>query len=123
MPNVVDINWYIALSGILFVIGALGVLLRRNALILFMSIELMLNSANLLFVAFARHLGNLNGQVLVFFVITVAAAEVAVGLALIVAIFRSKKSVNIDEINLLKGLQVTSYEFRVTSFSIPGERA
>ena len=103
MPNVVDINWYIALSGILFVIGALGVLLRRNALILFMSIELMLNSANLLFVAFARYLGNLDGQVLVFFVITVAAAEVAVGLALIVAIFRSKKSINIDEINLLKG--------------------
>ena len=103
MPSVVDINWYIALSGILFVIGALGVLLRRNAIILFMSIELMLNSANLLFVAFARHLGNLDGQVLVFFVITVAAAEVAVGLALIVAIFRTKKSINIDEINLLKG--------------------
>jgi NADH-quinone oxidoreductase subunit K len=103
MPSAVDINWYIALSGILFVIGALGVLLRRNAIILFMSIELMLNSANLLFVAFARHLGNLDGQVLVFFVITVAAAEVAVGLALIVAIFRTKKSINIDEINLLKG--------------------
>jgi NADH-quinone oxidoreductase subunit K len=103
MPDVVTINWYIALSGILFVIGALGVLLRRNALILFMSVELMLNSANLLFVAFARHLGNLDGQVLVFFVITVAAAEVAVGLALIVAIFRTKKSINIDEINLLKG--------------------
>ncbi|MBP9500918.1 MAG: NADH-quinone oxidoreductase subunit NuoK [Candidatus Promineofilum sp.] len=103
MPNAVDINWYIALSGILFVIGVLGVLLRRNAIILFMSIELMLNSANLLFVAFARHLGDLDGQVLVFFVITVAAAEVAVGLALIVAIFRSKKSINIDEINLLKG--------------------
>ncbi len=103
MPSVVTINWYIALSGILFIIGALGVLLRRNALILFMSVELMLNSANLLFVAFARHLGNLDGQVLVFFVITVAAVEVAVGLALIVAIFRSKKSINIDEINLLKG--------------------
>ena len=103
MPSAVTINWYIALSGILFVIGALGVLLRRNAIILFMSIELMLNSANLLFVAFARHLGELEGQVLVFFVITVAAAEVAVGLALIVAIFRSKKSINIDEINLLKG--------------------
>lgn len=103
MPSAVTINWYIALSGILFVIGALGVLLRRNAIILFMSIELMLNSANLLFVAFARQLGNLDGQVLVFFVITVAAAEVAVGLALIVAIFRTKKSINIDEINLLKG--------------------
>ncbi|HEY1408716.1 MAG TPA: NADH-quinone oxidoreductase subunit NuoK [Promineifilum sp.] len=103
MPDAVTINWYIALSGILFVIGALGVLLRRNAIILFMSIELMLNAANLLFVAFARHLGQLEGQVLVFFVITVAAAEVAVGLALIVAIFRTKKSINIDEINLLKG--------------------
>lgn len=103
MPSAVTIDWYIALSGILFVIGALGVLLRRNAIILFMSVELMLNSANLLFVAFARHLGELDGQVLVFFVITVAAAEVAVGLALIVAIFRTKKSINIDEINLLKG--------------------
>ncbi len=103
MSSAVDINWYIALSGILFVIGALGVLLRRNAIIVFMAIELMLNSANLLFVAYARQLGNLDGQVLVFFVITVAAAEVAVGLALIVAIFRTKKSINIDEINLLKG--------------------
>ena len=103
MPSAVNINWYIALSSILFTIGVLGVLLRRNAIILFMSVELMLNSANLLFVAFARHLGNLDGQVLVFFVITVAAAEVAVGLALIVAIFRTKKSINIDEINLLKG--------------------
>ena len=103
MPSAVTIDWYIALSGILFVLGALGVLLRRNAIILFMSVELMLNSANLLFVAFARHLGNLDGQVLVFFVITVAAAEVAVGLALIVAIFRTRKSINIDEINLLKG--------------------
>ena len=103
MPSAVTIDWYIALSGILFVIGALGGLLRRNAISLFMSVELMLNSANLLFVAFARHLGDLDGQVLVFFVITVAAAEVAVGLALIVAIFRTKKSINIDEINLLKG--------------------
>lgn len=103
MPDAVTINWYIALSGVLFAIGAAGVLLRRNAIILFMSVELMLNSANLLFVAFARHLGNLDGQVLVFFVITVAAAEVAVGLALIVAIFRTKRSINIDEINLLKG--------------------
>jgi NADH-quinone oxidoreductase subunit K len=99
----VTINWYVALSAILFSIGALGVLLRRNAIIVFMSIEMMLNSANLLFIAFARHLGNIDGQVLVFFVITVAAAEVAVGLALIVAIFRSKESINIDEINLMKG--------------------
>lgn len=97
------INWYIGLSIILFSLGALGVLLRRSAIIIFMSIEVMLNAANLLFVAFARHLGDLDGQVLVFFVITVAAAEVAVGLALIVTIFRSKKSINIDEINLMKG--------------------
>ena len=97
------INWYIGLSAILFSLGALGVLTRRNAIIVFMSIEMMLNAANLAFVAFARHLGDLDGQVLVFFVITVAAAEVAVGLALIVTIFRSKKSINIDEINLMKG--------------------
>ncbi|HRQ38372.1 MAG TPA: NADH-quinone oxidoreductase subunit NuoK [Chloroflexota bacterium] len=99
----VTIDWYVALSAILFTIGALGVLLRRSAIIVFMCIELMLNSANLLFVAFARSLGDLHGQVLVFFVIVVAAAEVAVGLALIVTIFRSKRSINIDEINLLKG--------------------
>ncbi len=103
MPNAVDINWYIALSAILFTIGAMGVLLRRNAIIVFMSIELMLNAANLLFVAFSRYLGDIDGQVLVFFVITVAAAEVAVGLALLVAIFRTKRSINIDEINLMKG--------------------
>jgi NADH-quinone oxidoreductase subunit K len=102
LPDV-NVYWYVALSAVLFTIGTLGVLLRRNALILFMSVELMLNSANLLFVAFARFLGDLEGQVLVFFVITVAAAEVAVGLALVVAIFRTKHSTNIDEINLLKG--------------------
>ena len=102
MPEV-TIEWYIALSALLFTIGALGVLLRRNAIIVFMSIEMMLNAANLLFVAFARHLGDIEGQVLVFFVITVAAAEVAVGLVLIVTIFRSKQSINIDEINLMKG--------------------
>jgi NADH-quinone oxidoreductase subunit K len=99
----VTIEWYVALCAILFTIGALGVLIRRNAIIIFMCIELMLNSANLLFVAFARHLGDIDGQVLVFFVIVVAAAEVAVGLALIVTIFRSKQSINIDEINLMKG--------------------
>ncbi len=99
----VTIGWYIALSAALFTIGALGVLVRRNAIIIFMSIELMLNAANLAFVAFARHLNDLNGQVIVFFVITVAAAEVAVGLALIVAIFRTKHSINIDELHMLKG--------------------
>jgi NADH-quinone oxidoreductase subunit K len=102
MPEV-TIGWYVALSVALFTIGALGVLVRRNAIIIFMSIELMLNSANLAFVAFARHLNDLDGQIFVFFVITVAAAEVAVGLALIVAIFRTRRSINIDEMHLLKG--------------------
>ena len=99
----VTIEWYIALSTILFTIGALGVLIRRNAIIIFMSVELMLNSANLLLVAFAHHLGDATGQVLVFFVMTVAAAEVAVGLALIVAIFQNQKSIDIGDINLLRG--------------------
>ena len=99
----VTIDWYIALSAILFGIGVLGVLLRRNALVIFMSIELLLNSANLLFVAFARQFADLNGQLFVFFTITVAAAEVAVGLALVVTIFRDRQSTNIDEMHLLKG--------------------
>jgi NADH-quinone oxidoreductase subunit K len=103
MLSSVSIDWYIGLSALLFTLGALGVLLRRNAIIIFMSVELMLNSANLLFVAFARYLGDLQGQVLVFFVITVAAAEVAVGLALIVVIFRTRHSINIDDMNLLNG--------------------
>lgn len=99
----ITIDSYIILSTTLFIIGALGVLIRRNAIIVFMSIEMMLNAANLLFVAFSRHLGDIDGQVLVFFVITVAAAEVAVGLALIVAIFRTKKNIDIDSLNLMKG--------------------
>lgn len=99
----VTIEWYLVLSILLFSIGVAGVLLRRNALIIFMSIEMMLNAANLLFVAFARHLGDLNGQVFVFFTITVAAAEVAVGLALAVVIFRNRASVNIDEMRMMKG--------------------
>jgi NADH-quinone oxidoreductase subunit K len=99
----VSINYYLALSAILFIVGALGVLLRRNTLIIFMSVELMLNAANLAFVAFARLYETLSGQIFVFFVMTVAAAEVAVGLALIVAIFRSKRSIDIDQMNTLKG--------------------
>jgi NADH-quinone oxidoreductase subunit K len=95
--------YYVGLSAILFALGVTGVLIRRNAIIVFMSIELMLNSANLVFVAFARESMQLSGQVIVFFVMTVAAAEVAVGLALIVTIFRTKKSINVDEINQLKG--------------------
>lgn len=93
----------IGLSGILFALGVIGVLVRRNAIIIFMSVELMLNAANLAFVAFARSLNQLDGQIFVFFVMTVAAAEVAVGLALIVAIFRTKQSINVDDLHQLKG--------------------
>lgn len=98
-----EVSYYIALSAILFTIGALGVLVRRNALIIFMSVELMLNAANLAFVAFANTFQQLNGQIIVFFVIAVAAAEVAVGLALIVAIFKTKQSIDVDTMSSLKG--------------------
>jgi NADH-quinone oxidoreductase subunit K len=97
------VQYYLGLSVILFSLGALGVLIRRNAIIVFMSIELMLNAANLAFVAYARVHAALSGQIFVFFVMAVAAAEVAVGLALIVAIFRSKQSINIDQMNSLRG--------------------
>ena len=97
------IQYYIGLSVILFTLGALGVLIRRNAIVIFMSVELMLNAANLAFVAFARLHQALNGQIFVFFVMSVAAAEVAVGLALIVAIFHTKQSIDIDQMNNLKG--------------------
>ncbi len=99
----VPVEYYVGLSAILFTIGALGVLIRRNPLVIFMSIELMLNAANLALVAFTRVWGMIDGQIIVFFVMTVAAAEVAVGLALIVTIFRTKHSINIDEMNSLKG--------------------
>jgi NADH-quinone oxidoreductase subunit K len=94
--------YYLILSAILFSLGVLGVLTRRNAIVIFLSIELMLNAVNLTFVAFSNYVKNLDGQVFVFFVMVVAAAEVAVGLALIVAIFRLKKTVYVDEINLMK---------------------
>ncbi len=90
------------LSAVIFVIGVLGVLVRRNILVMFMSIELMLNAVNLAFVALSRQLGNLDGQVVVFLVMTVAAAEAAVGLAIIICIYRNKKSVNVDDFNLMK---------------------
>ena len=94
---------FLTVSAILFTMGALGVLIRRNAIIIFMSVELMLNAANLAFVAFARSYNVLSGQLFVFFVMTVSAAEVAVGLALIVAIFRSKHSIDVDQMSSLKG--------------------
>lgn len=99
----VPVNYYIILSAILFTIGALGVLIRRNALIIFMSVELMLNSANLAIVAFSSAIQSFSGQIFVFFVIAVAAAEVAVGLALIVEIFKSKRSIDVDQMSGLKG--------------------
>ncbi len=93
---------YLILSAILFSIGVAGVLTRRNAIVIFMCIELMLNAVNLAFVAFARHLGQADGQVFVFFVMAVAAAEVAVGLAIIIALFRNSETVDVAEVNLLK---------------------
>jgi NADH-quinone oxidoreductase subunit K len=99
----VQTEMYLMLSIVLFVLGTMGVLLRRNAILVFMSVELMLNAANLALVAFARQWGNEDGHLFVFFVITVAAAEVAVGLALIVAIFRTKKSINIDDLHQMEG--------------------
>lgn len=99
----VPITYYIGLSAILFTLGAVGVLIRRNAIVIFMSVELMLNSANLAFVAFSRMHNLLSGQIFVFFIMAVAAAEVAVGLALIVAIFQSKQNINVDNLNNLKG--------------------
>jgi len=93
---------YLILSAAIFTIGVLGVLVRRNILIMFMSIELMLNAVNLAFVALSKQLGSLDGQVIVFLVMTVAAAEAAVGLAIIICLFRNKKSVNVDDFNLMK---------------------
>jgi NADH-quinone oxidoreductase subunit K len=100
---IVPIEAYLVLSAMLFTIGTVGVLIRRNALILFMSIELMLNAVNLTFVAFGRELQEIAGQIYVFFVLVVAAAEVVVGLAIIVNIFRSRETVDIDEVNVLRG--------------------
>lgn len=99
----VPIAAYLVLGAVLFTIGAFGVLVRRNALILFMAVELMLNSVNLAFVAYARQHGSIDGQVAVFFVLVVAAVEVVVGLALIVDIFRARGTVDIDDVDLLRG--------------------
>ena len=96
-------NYYLVLAAALFTIGAVGVLVRKNTLVMFMCIELMLNAANLTFVAYAKALNDISGQVIVFFTLVVAAAEVAVGLAIIVAIFRRKQDVTADDVDLLKG--------------------
>lgn len=98
----ITINWYLTLSAVLFVIGVLGVLLRRNAIVILMSIELMLNAVNLTLVTFSQAMGDTAGQILVFFVMSVAAAEAAVGLAIVIAIFRSRLSIDITNINLFR---------------------
>jgi NADH-quinone oxidoreductase subunit K len=99
----VPLEYYLILSAVLFSLGVLGVIIRRNAIVLFLCIELMLNAVNLTLIAFSRYLNSVDGQVFVFLVMTVAAAEVAVGLGIIVSIFRGKPTTNVDDINLLKG--------------------
>ncbi len=96
------VSYYMALSAILFAIGVIGVMVRRNVIVMFLAIELMLNAVNLAFVALGRRIGSMDGQVIVFFVMTVAAAEAAVGLAIIIAMFRNRETVNADELNLLR---------------------
>ena len=97
-----SVDYYLYLSAILFTVGAIGVLVRRNAIVVFMCVELMLNAVNLSLVTFSRLNGNLNGQVIAFFVMVVAAAEVVIGLAIIMSIFRSRRSTSVDDANLLK---------------------
>ena len=103
MSLAVTPGWYMTLAAVLFGIGALGILIRRNALVMFMCIELMLNAVNLTFIAAGRALGNLDGQLAVFFVLVVAAAEVVVGLAIIVAIFRLRQTASVDDLTEMKG--------------------
>jgi NADH-quinone oxidoreductase subunit K len=98
----VPLPYYLALSAVLFTIGVVGVLIRRNVIVVFMAIELMLNSVNLTLVAFSSFLGDVTGQALVFFVMAVAAAEAAVGLAIVISVYRNKQTVHLDDINILK---------------------
>ncbi len=98
----IPLEWFLIVAGVIFVIGMIGVIIARNVMIIFMSVELMLNAANLAMVAFSREMGILDGHVMVFVIMTVAAAEAAVGLAIIIALFRNRDSANIDEVNILK---------------------
>jgi len=98
----VSLHSYLILSAILFSIGTIGVLTRRNAIVIFMCVEMMLNAVNLTFIAFSKFLGNLDGQVFVFFVMTVAAAEAAVGLALMISFFKNRESIDVEDLNLMK---------------------
>lgn len=100
---IAPLSYYLIVSAVLFTIGVVGVLVRKNPLVMFMAIELMFNAANLTFVAFSRYLNLLDGQVIALLVMTIAAAEVVVGLAIIVAIFRSRASIDVDEVNALHG--------------------
>jgi NADH-quinone oxidoreductase subunit K len=97
-----NLNNYLIVSAVLFSIGTIGVLTRKNAIVIFMCVELMLNAVNLTFVALSRYLGNLDGQVFVFFVMTVAAAEAAVGLALMIAFYNNKESIDVEDVNMMK---------------------
>jgi NADH-quinone oxidoreductase subunit K len=98
----IPLSWYLGLSAVLFTIGVVGVLIQRNVIVLFMCIELMLNAVNLTLVAFSRHSGDISGQLFVFIVMAVAAAEAAVGLAIIISLFRNRETLNVDEADLLK---------------------
>jgi NADH-quinone oxidoreductase subunit K len=102
MTGALTLNHYLIVSGMLFALGMAGVVLRRNALVIFMALEMNLNAANLALVAFSKYTGVMDGQVLVFFVIAIAAAEVAVGLAILVALFRRKQTVSVDELNSMR---------------------
>ena len=98
----IPIDYYLYVSAIMFSIGTIGVLTRRNAIVIFMCVEMMLNAVNLTFIAFSRYLGNIDGQVFVFFIMTVAAAEAAVGLALMIAFYKNRESIDVEDINLMK---------------------
>lgn len=98
----IPLQSYLLVSAILFAIGTVGVLTRRNAIVIFMCVELMLNAVNLTFIAFSRYLGNVDGQVFVFFIMTVAAAEAAVGLALMIAFYKNRESIDVEDVNLMK---------------------
>ena len=99
----IPLSWYLALSAVLFTVGVVGVIVKRNAIQMFMCIELMLNAVNLTFVAFSSYFGDVTGQLFVFIVMTVAAAEAAVGLGIIIAVFRNRESLNVDEASVLRG--------------------
>ncbi|OGL50671.1 MAG: NADH-quinone oxidoreductase subunit K [Candidatus Schekmanbacteria bacterium RIFCSPLOWO2_02_FULL_38_14] len=99
----IPLNWYLYLSAVLFIVGAVGVLTRKNAILILMSIELMLNSAAINFIAFSYYFGSVTGQIFAIMIITVAASEAAIGLAIIISMYRNKNSINIDDYSLLKG--------------------